>query len=750
MTQPRALPCSSRPCRRSQLPDGERPRATGTRGLRIAVAALLAAGLLAACGQPATRSAGIPSTPESRTATVIYPDTATVDHHDTYHGERVADPYRWLEDIDSDATLAWIQAQNELTFDYLDRIGGREEFAARLTRLWNYERYGAPLRRGDLYVYSYNDGLMNQPQVLMQRGLDGEPRLLLDPNTLSEDGTVALTGLALSPDGRLLAYGTASGGSDWQQWRVRDIASGQDLPDRIDWVKFSAATWAADSSGFWYARYDAPDAENPLKAVNQYQKLYFHRLGSEQAADELVYERRDEPDWGFMQARSDDDRHLVIAVWRSTENRNLVFLKPLADPDAPVIELIDRFEHEYSFIGNRGNHYFFLTDDGAPRRRLIAIDIERPGREHWQELVPQSDATLETVVRAGNRFVAGYLRDASSDVRLFELDGRPAGQLALPGLGTAGIRAEADYDEAFIVWTSFNQPARIERLDTASQSLATFRAPQLNFDPDAYTTQQLFFTSRDGTRVPMFVTAHRDTVPDGRNPTLLYGYGGFNVPLTPGYSPANMAWLEAGGVYVQVNLRGGGEYGRDWHQAGTGANKQNVFDDMAAAAEHLIASGWTSPRHLAIHGGSNGGLLAAAVALQRPELFAASVPAVGVLDMLRFREFTIGRAWESDYGSVLDEAGYRVLRAYSPLHTIRAGVDYPAFLITTGDHDDRVFPAHSFKFAAALQAVQPPRPALIRIDVRAGHGAGKPVDKQIAERADMLAFIAHHTGLEPD
>ncbi len=736
------------------LPRADRARTARPRSAALApalatLALILTGVLLVACGPQTTRSAD-EHTSSPANQTVTYPDTATVDHHDTYHGERVADPYRWLEEIDSKQAQDWIQTQNALTFGHLEQIGGRQEFSERLTRLWNYERFGAPLRRGDLYVYSYNDGLMNQSQLLMQRGLDGEPQLLLDPNTLSDDGTVALTGLALSPDGRRLAYGTASGGSDWQQWQVRDIATGQDLPDRVEWVKFSGATWAADGSGFWYARYDEPTGENALKAVNQYQKLYFHRLGSDQAADELVYERSDEPDWGFMQTRSDDDRHLVIAVWRSTENRNLVFLKPLADAKAPVIELIDQFDYEYSYVGNQGSRYFFLTDDQAPRRRLIAIDLDRPGREHWQELIPQSEATLETVVRTGDRFVAGYLRDASSDVRLFELDGRPAGQLDLPGLGTAIIRGERDYDEAFIVWTSFNQPARIDRLDTTSQVMTTFRAPQLNFDPQAYQTRQLFFTSRDGTRVPMFVTARSDIALDGSNPTLLYGYGGFNVPLTPSYSPANMAWLEAGGVYVQVNLRGGGEYGRDWHQAGTGLDKQNVFDDMAAAAEHLITSGWTAPGHLAIHGGSNGGLLAAAVALQRPELFAASVPAVGVLDMLRFREFTIGRAWESDYGSVLDEAQYRAIKAYSPLHTIQAGVDYPAFLITTGDHDDRVFPAHSFKFAAALQAVQPPRPALIRVDVRAGHGAGKPVDKQIAERADMLAFIAHHTGLALD
>lgn len=695
-----------------------------------------------------------PSGPGNRSATdshtMTYPTSRTVDHVDTYHGERIADPYRWLEEIDSPDTLAWIEAENTLTFAHLDTIPQRESIRQRLTQLWNYEKFGVPTRRGDRYFYTYNDGLKNQPQLLVQQGLSGEPRVLLDPNMLSADGTVALSGATLTKDGRLLAYGTSSGGSDWQEWRVRDVASGRDLPDHIRWVKFSSAEWTRDGSGFWYGRYDAPsDDENALKAVNKFQKLYFHRLGTDQSDDALVYERTDQPDWGFGPTLSDDGRHLIISVWRGTEERNLVFLKPLDRADTQVVELISEFEHSYGFIGNDGNTYFFLTDDAAPRRRVIAIDIDRPDRANWREVIAQNDATLVGVSRVGNRFAVEYLRDAASEVRLFELDGTPAGQVDLPGIGSVGgLEGDTDHAETFFSFTSFTQPPAIYRLDTATNTATMFRRPELQFDPDDYETRQVFFHSKDGTRVPMFIVGKKGLTLDGTNPTIVYGYGGFNIPLTPGFAPYNLAWLEMGGVYASVNLRGGGEYGREWHEGGMKRNKQNVFDDMAAATEYLIAQRYTSPEHLAIHGRSNGGLLAAAVAMQRPDLFAAAVPGVGVLDMLRFREFTIGWAWESDYGSVLNADEYRAIRAYSPLHNLKRGVDYPAFLITTGDHDDRVYPAHSFKFAAALQATQPQRPALIRIDVRAGHGAGKPTDKQIAEWADILGFVAHHTGLE--
>ncbi len=694
----------------------------------------------------APAEAAAAATPDN--ARLVYPQARTVEQTDEYHGERVADPYRWLEDIDSAETAAWIEAENKVTFDYLGKLPTREHFAKRLTDLWNYERYGMPERRGNQYLYSYNDGLMNQSQIWIQTGLDGEPRVLLDPNTLSTDGTVALSGAELSKDGSLLAYGTSSGGSDWQEWRVRDVATGEDREDHLKWIKFSGATWAEDGSGFWYARYDEPTDENALKAVNKFQKLYFHRLGTPQSEDVLVYERPDQPDWGFLTQLSDDGAHLIINVWRGTENKNLVFIaKPTPGP-LQITELVPEFSYSYGFVGNEGNTLYFQTDDSAPRERLIAVDLAKPQREHWREIIPESDATLSSVQRVGKRLLASYLRDATSDLRLFELDGSDAGQIALPGPGSAGASGSHKYDEAFYTFSSYAQPSVIYRLDTASNTSTVFREPKVAFQPDGYETTQVFYTSKDGTRVPMFITHKRGIELNGSQPTLLYGYGGFNIPMTPGFSPRNLAWLEAGGVYAVANLRGGGEYGRDWHQAGTKLTKQNVFDDMAAAAEYLIAQKWTSPKNLALHGGSNGGLLAAAVAMQRPDLFAATVPAVGVLDMLRFRDFTIGWAWESDYGSVLNADEFKALHAYSPLHNLKEGVDYPAFLITTGDHDDRVFPAHSFKFAAALQAVNPPRPALIRVDVRAGHGAGKPIAKQIEEAADVLAFIAHNTGLE--
>lgn len=706
----------------------------------------VAAGLCTACANEPTTSA---ATDADNPKTMTYPTARTVEHYDEYHGERVADPYRWLEEIDSAETLAWIETQNKLASAHLESLPQREVFQQRLTALWNYEKFGVPERRGDRYFYTYNDGLKNQPQLLVQDRLDGEPRVLLDPNTLSADGTIALSGASITADGRLLAYGTSSGGSDWQEWRVRDVATGEDLPDHIQWVKFSTAEWNREGDGFWYGRYDAPeDGENALKSVNRFQKLYFHRLGTSQSQDALVYERPDQPDWGFNPTLSDDDRHLVINVWRGTEDKNLVFLKPLAPADAPVVELIPAFDNSYTYVGNEGNTYFFLTDDEAPRRRLIAIDITQPARANWREIIGETGDTLDSVARVGNRLVAEYLHDAASSVKLFDLDGSEAGSVQLPGIGTAtGFPRDLDHDETFFAFTSFTQPAAIYRLDTGSNTSQPFRAPKLQFDPNAFETRQVFFNSKDGTRVPMFIIAKKGLRLDGSHPTIVYGYGGFNIPLTPSFSVPRLAWLEQGGVYASVNLRGGGEYGREWHEAGMKLHKQNVFDDMAAAAEYLIAQKYTSPAHLAINGGSNGGLLAAAVAMQRPDLFAASVPSVGVLDMLRFREFTIGWAWESDYGSVLNADEYRAIRAYSPLHNLKAGVNYPAFLITTGDHDDRVYPAHSFKFAATLQALMPERPALIRIETRAGHGAGKPTAKQIEESADVLGFIAGHTGL---
>ncbi|MCB1629394.1 MAG: S9 family peptidase, partial [Xanthomonadales bacterium] len=563
--------------------------------------------------------------------------------------------------------------------------------------------------------------------------------------TLADDGTIALTGTALSQDGRYLAYGTSSGGSDWQEWHVRDVNTAQDTGDHLRWVKFSSASWTADGSGFYYARYDAPEGEDPLKAVNENQKLYFHRLGTSQSEDRLVYARPDQPKWGFGNEVTDDGRFLLLSVWQGTDERNLVFYQRLDRPDAPVVELIDQFEASFDYVHNDGDRFWFLTDDQAERKRVVIIDLARPDRAQWQEVVPQSTSTLTRVSAVGGHLLLHYLTDARSEVVRVDLDGGNARRIDLPGLGSAGgLTGEMGDNESFYSFASFTEPHTIYRLDVQTGASTLFRRPQTGFDGSRYQTRQVFYAGKDGTRIPMFITARKDTPLDGNQPVLLYGYGGFNIPLTPSYSVPMAVWLEMGGVYALANLRGGGEYGNAWHEAGMKLNKQNVFDDFAAAAEYLIAEGWTNPDRLAIHGRSNGGLLAAATALQRPELFAAAVPGVGVLDMLRFNRFTIGWAWESDYGSPQDPAEFDALRAYSPLHNIREGVAYPAMLITTGDHDDRVFPAHSFKFAAALQATyRGDQPMLIRIDTRGGHGAGKPTAMQIEEWADVLGFLRH-------
>ncbi|MCB1587957.1 MAG: S9 family peptidase, partial [Xanthomonadales bacterium] len=513
--------------------------------------------------------------------------------------------------------------------------------------------------------------------------------------------------------------------------------------DHLRWVKFSTASWVTDGSGFYYARYDAPEGEDPLKAVNENQKLYFHRLGTSQSEDRLVYARPDQPKWGFGNEVTDDGRFLLLSVWQGTDERNLVFYQRLDRPDAPVVELIDQFEASFDYVHNDGDRFWFLTDDQAERKRVVIIDLARPDRAQWQEVVPQSTSTLTRVSAVGGHLLLHYLTDARSEVVRVDLDGGNARRIDLPGLGSAGgLTGEMGDNESFYSFASFTEPHTIYRLDVQTGASTLFRRPQTGFDGSRYQTRQVFYAGKDGTRIPMFITARKDTPLDGNQPVLLYGYGGFNIPLTPSYSVPVAVWLEMGGVYALANLRGGGEYGKAWHEAGMKLNKQNVFDDFAAAAEYLIAEGWTNPDRLAIHGRSNGGLLAAATALQRPELFAAAVPGVGVLDMLRFNRFTIGWAWESDYGSPQDPAEFDALRAYSPLHNIREGVAYPAMLITTGDHDDRVFPAHSFKFAAALQATyRGDQPMLIRIDTRGGHGAGKPTAMQIEEWADVLGFL---------
>ncbi len=708
--------------------------------MRIAPFAILAAAmLLTACTHP-----NPPPTASEASAKRVYPAARTVEQSDDFHGTQVPDPYRWMEDLDAPELKTWIDAENALVAQYLADTPGRKQIKQRLTALYDFERYGVPEVHGGRYFYARNDGLQNQSPWYWQQGLDGEARPLIDPNTLSADGTVALSETGISEDGRLFAYSLSDGGSDWRTIRVRDVDSGRDLDDRIEWAKFTGITWAKDSSGFYYSRYAAPGDENQLKAVNKFQQIHFHRIGTAQAEDRLVYERKDQPDWGFGASLSDDGRYLVITVSQGTDERNRLFYQDLGKPGSAVVELVPELSAAYDFIGSAGATLFVRSDDGAERYRVLAIDLDRPARADWREAVAEAKGTLTGVALVNQQFIAHYLEDAHSVVRVIALDGKLVREIELPGIGTAnGFRGESSDTETFFAYASFTTPGTIYRYDARTGSSSVFRAPQVAFDSGQYETSQRFYQSKDGTQVPIFITARKGLVPDGSHPTLLYGYGGFNIPVTPQFQPATAAWLDLGGVYAVANLRGGGEYGRAWHEAGMKQNKQNVFDDFAAAAEFLIAEKITRPQKLAISGRSNGGLLVGATLLQRPELFGAALPAVGVLDMLRFREFTIGWAWESDYGTVKDAAEFAALYAYSPLHNIKPGVDYPPTLITTADHDDRVFPAHSFKFAAAMQAANPDgQPVLIRVETRAGHGAGKPTTKIIEETADIFAFLA--------
>ncbi|MBE9041332.1 S9 family peptidase [Oscillatoriales cyanobacterium LEGE 11467] len=669
-----------------------------------------------------------------------YPIARQADQTDNYHGIEVADPYRWLEDPDSEETRTWIEGQNQVTSGFLDQIPQRDRIKERLTQLWDYEKFGTPFKRGDRYFFFKNDGLQNQSVLYVLQSLDGEPRVLLDPNTLSEDGTVALSGYSISEDGKFMAYGLSSSGSDWQEWQVRDVDTGKDLADRLKWVKFSGASWTHDSQGFFYSRYDEPNEDTKYEDINYFQKLYYHRLGTNQTEDTLIYDRPDEKEWGFSGGVTEDGQYLIISVWRGTDPKNLVFYRDLTVPDAPVVELINEFEAEYAFVDNEGSAFWFRTDLDAPRGRLIAIETQTGERT---EIIPEAEDVLEGVGLLNNQFVASYLKDARTEIKIFNLDGSFVRDVALPGIGSAGGFSGKRHDtETFYSFTGFTAPTTIYRYDMKTGESRVFRQPQVDFDPGQYETTQIFYPSKDGTQVPMFITHKTGIELDGQNPTYLYGYGGFNISLTPVFTVGQLVWMELGGVLAIPNLRGGGEYGEAWHQGGTKLNKQNVFDDFIAAAEWLIANGYTSSAKLAIGGGSNGGLLVGACMTQRPDLFAAAMPAVGVLDMLRFHKFTIGWAWCSDYGSPENLEEFNALHAYSPLHNLKSGTAYPATMITTADHDDRVVPAHSFKFAAALQAAgEGGNPLLIRIETKAGHGAGKPTTKTIEELADRWAFL---------
>ena len=681
-----------------------------------------------------------------------YPPTRRVDHTDTFHGAVVADPYRWLEaDVRHTPEVAgWVAAENKLTFGYLAAIPQRETIRRRLTELWNFPQYSAPFKEGGRYFYSKNDGLQNQAVLYTADAPEAAGRVLLDPNRWSKDGTVALSGLTPSRDGKYLAYGVAEAGSDWCTWRALEIESGTLLADELKWTKFTEASWTNDGRGFFYSRYPEPAAGTEFQTRVLNNKLCYHRIGQPQASDVVVYSRPDQPQWQFHGEVSEDGRWLVITTSLGTDAKYRITVKDLTEPNAVPQEVIDTFDNEYSFIGNDGPTLYFVTDRAAPRRRLIAVDLRKPQPGAWREIIPQAADTLMHVGFVGNLFAAQYLHDVRPQVKLFSTAGRLVREVEFPAIGTvrgfAGKRVET---ETFYTFVSFATPPTIYRYDLISGKSQLLRRPEVKFRPEDYEVEQVFYRSKDGTRVPMFLAHKKGLVRDGANPTLLYGYGGFDIPLLPDFGVSRLVWMEMGGVFASANLRGGGEYGKPWHEAGTKLQKQNVFDDFIAAAEWLIAEKYTQPKKLAIQGGSNGGLLVGAVMTQRPELFGACLPAVGVMDMLRFQRFTEGPLWADDYGNAdTSAAEFKALLAYSPYHNLRPA-KYPATLITTADTDDRVVPGHSFKFAAALQkAQQGDAPVLIRIETRAGHGAGKPVTKRIAETADLWAFLVKALGMK--
>ncbi|MCW1912742.1 prolyl oligopeptidase family serine peptidase [Luteolibacter sp. GHJ8] len=676
-------------------------------------------------------------------AAIQYPDTRKADVIDELHGTPVPDPYRWLEDDNSPETKAWVTAQNKVTEDLLSKIPQRAEIRKRLADLWNFERTGAPQEFGGKWFFSHNTGLQNQSVLKVSDSIDGEGRLLLDPNTLSEDGTVALANFTPSEDGKLLGYSISRGGSDWNEILVRDVATGKDTGDHLKWVKFSGISWAKDGSGFYYSRYDAPAEGAALTQKNEYQKLCFHKIGTPQSEDVLIYERKDQARWGFGGGLTEDGKFLVIHVTEGTDPKNRFFYKD-AKPEAKVVELLADADASYDFVGNEGDLFFFRTDLKAPRHRVIAIDVKKPERENWKEIIPESKDLLQGVTMVGGKIACEFLKDARRVITLYNLDGSKLRDVELPGIGSAGgFDGRKEDKETFYSFTSYTDPGAIYRYNLETGESKLWKKPEVGFDGPAYETKQVFVPSKDGTKVPVFITHKKGISLDGSHRVLLTGYGGFNISLSPGFSIGRAVWLERGGILAVANLRGGGEYGSEWHLAGTRLRKQNVFDDFIAAGEWLVKEKYTQPSKLAIQGGSNGGLLVGACMTQRPDLFGAALPAVGVMDMLRFHKFTIGWAWEKDYGSAENPEEFKALLRYSPYHVLKSGTRYPATMVTTADHDDRVVPAHSFKFAARLQECQAKDgpPVLIRIDTSAGHGAGTALSKMIDRTADEWAFL---------
>ena len=675
-----------------------------------------------------------------------YPTTKKGDTSIDLKKGQVADLYRWLEATESGETQYWVKSQSAFAEDYLKEVPQRDAIAGRLEELWDFDKIGLPRRKAGQVFFTKQTSLQNQ-SVLYVRSADqdGEPKVLLDPNLMSEDGTTAISGYAVNEDASLLAYGISEDGSDWQEWRVRNVESGEDLPDHLKWVKFSGASWSQDGKGFCYSRYDAPKAGEAMKAENYFQKLYYHRIGEPQEKDTLLYERKDQKKWNFDGHFTEDGRYLVIETFTGDFGKNGLFYWDLSDEKNPVIELLNEVDAEYSYVGNDGPVFYIKTTKDAPRGRVMAINVMQPEPTEWKEVLPQSKNPLKSVSLVGETMIASYLEDAHSKASLFDKAGKHLRDVDLGGPVTAnGFGGNRGDSDTYYSVSGFTQPSTIFHYDLKKGKSTLYERPTVNFDPGDFVANQHFFESKDGTKIPIFICHKKGLKRDGMNPTYLYGYGGFNISLTPRFSLSNIAWMEMGGIYAQVCLRGGGEYGEEWHLAGNLLNKQNVFDDFQAAAEWMISEKYTSTPKLAIGGGSNGGLLVGACITQRPDLYGAAVAMVGVLDMLRFDKFTIGWAWKGEYGDPADPVHFKNLLSYSPYHNIKQGEKYPPTLIMTGDHDDRVFPAHSYKFGAALQAAQGAKenPVLVRIDIDAGHGAGKPTSKRIAELADQWAFLA--------
>jgi prolyl oligopeptidase len=683
---------------------------------------------------------------------IQYPKTRRVDQVDTFHGVKVPDPYRWLEaDVrESEEVAAWVKAENDIARAYLEAIPERKEIEERLTKLWNFERYTVPTQTAGKYFYFKNDGLQNQSVLYVADDYKSEGRVLIDPNQWSEDGTVSLGTLDESDDAKYLAYGRQEAGSDWSTIYVMEVESGKQLDDKLEWVRWGNVVWNAEGTGFYYVRYPEPKEGEQHQALAVDPAIHYHKLGAPQADDVLVYKRPDEPKWSFWLARTDDNKFLVLTISRSTDPQNQVLVRKADAPiDGEFQTLIGDFENEFSFLGNVGDKLYLVTDHEAPTKRIIAMDVNNPGRQTLSEIISASDETLESAWLLKEKIVANYLKDVVSQVKTFDLKGKSEKEVSLPGIGAASGFGGRQFDtETFFSFTSYTMPASIYRLDLASDSTEVVRRPKVAFQSDEYESRQAFYTSKDSTRVPIIVSHRKGLKLDGENPTLLYAYGGFNISITPAFSPAMATWMEMGGVVAVPNLRGGGEYGEEWHQAGKTLNKQNVFDDFIAAAEWLIAEKYTSTPKLAIMGGSNGGLLVGAVMTQRPDLFGACLPEVGVHDMLRYQNFTAGHFWRDEFGTVDDPGEFKALLAYSPYHNVKPDTKYPPTLVVTADTDDRVVPMHSFKFGAALQRAQAgDAPILMRIETRAGHGAATPTTKRIEKAADLWAFLWKNLGM---